>query len=171
MNAPSITCKNRKGQGRLGSLSLRASLLSWACGFELLLATAAFGQSYSIDWFTISGGGWLSTNDQFKLTCTIAQPDASVAMRGDNYSLSGGFWSLFAVVQTLGTPPLSLSLSGGDVVLLWPVSSAGFILQQNSQLATTNWTDVSLAALTNGANVQVVVPISSGNRFFRLRGP
>jgi hypothetical protein len=31
---------------------------------------------------------------------SIGQPDAGLAMTGGGYSLTGGFWSLIAVVQT-----------------------------------------------------------------------
>ena len=51
------------------------------------------GQSYSIDWYKIAGGGGTSTNGQYAVTGTIGQPDAGGAMAGGNYSLTGGFWA------------------------------------------------------------------------------
>ena len=61
-------------------------------------------QNYSIDWYKIAGGGGTSTNGAYSLTGTIGQPDASSAMSGGNYSVTGGFWSLISVVQTAGAP-------------------------------------------------------------------
>src|ERR1039457_4663640 len=74
------------------------------CFYFLLSAFnfRASGQSYSIDWFKVSGGGGTSTNGQYSVSGTIGQPDASGAMSGGNYSLTGGFWSLINVVQTPG---------------------------------------------------------------------
>ena len=46
---------------------------------------------YSIDWYTIDGGGGQSSGGDFILTGTIGQPDAAYS-RGGNYELLGGFW-------------------------------------------------------------------------------
>jgi hypothetical protein len=44
----------------------------------------------------------------------------------------------------------------------------GYVLQQNSNLATTNWVNVTNpASMVNGQN-QVVVPVNSSNAFYRL---
>ena len=52
----------------------------------------ARGQSYSIDWNKVAGGGGVSTGGVYTVTGTIGQPDAG-AMTGGSYSLTGGFWS------------------------------------------------------------------------------
>ncbi|HWN96366.1 MAG TPA: hypothetical protein VNT99_15150, partial [Methylomirabilota bacterium] len=54
--------------------------------------TSARAQSYSIDWFTIDGGGGTSTGGVYSVSGTIGQPDAGT-MSGGNYSLAGGFWA------------------------------------------------------------------------------
>src|SRR5213083_183176 len=88
-------------------------------------------QSYSIDWFTIDGGGGTSTGGVYQVSGTVGQPDAG-AMSGGNYSLTGGFWSLFAV-QTPGGPLLSITLTTTNTALVsWPSPSTGFSLQQNT---------------------------------------
>ena len=72
-----------------------------ALGFILLhsyFCLQALGQSYSIDWYKIAGGGGTSTGATYQVSGTIGQPDAGGAMSGGNYSLTGGFWSLIAVV-------------------------------------------------------------------------
>jgi hypothetical protein len=64
----------------------------------LLIAGAAVAQDgptpdFAIDWYTLDGGGGLSTGATFSLTGTIGQHDASVMeSTGGVYSLSGGFW-------------------------------------------------------------------------------
>ena len=46
---------------------------------------------YSIDWYTIDGGGRRSSGGPYTLTGTIGQPDAAYSAGGD-YELLGGFW-------------------------------------------------------------------------------
>ena len=59
----------------------------------LLVTTVAAspGASYSLDWFTVDGGGGTSTGGSYSLSGTIGQPDAG-ARTGGIYALAGGFW-------------------------------------------------------------------------------
>ena len=75
--------------------------------FLLVPSVAALAQSYTIDWSKIAGGGGTSTGGVYSVSGTIGQPDASGAMSGGNYSLTGGFWAAYAV-QTPGAPYLSV---------------------------------------------------------------
>jgi len=56
----------------------------------------AHGQPFTIDWFTIDGGGGDSANGAFELSATIGQPDAGEVMTGGAFELTGGFWSVAA---------------------------------------------------------------------------
>jgi hypothetical protein len=129
-------------------------------------------QSYSIDWYKIAGGGGTSTNGQYSVSGTIGQPDASGAMTGGSYSLTGGFWSLISVVQTPGVPNLVIVPNGpNSVKILWPdPATNSFTLQQNNNLATTaNWTTTGYAtSAANGTNSITITP-PVGNLFFRLK--
>ena len=102
------------------------SMLCW-CLFILTLAFSlrASGQNYSIAWYKIAGGGGTSTGATYQVTGTIGQPDASGAMTGGNYSLTGGFWSLISVVQTSGAPTLYIGQSGNTVTVFWQNCRAG----------------------------------------------
>ena len=53
---------------------------------------AAYAQPYSINWYTIDGGGGTSTGGAYTLSGTIGQPDAGT-MTGGVYTLAGGFWA------------------------------------------------------------------------------
>lgn len=127
-------------------------------------------QSYSVDWYKIPSGGGTSTNGQYAVTGTIGQPDASGAMSGGNYSVTGGFWSLISLVQTPGAPTLYISHTGNAVTVYWQDVS-GWNLQQNADLAVTNgWSASSSPTLTNGTNyLNLANP--TGNLFFRLKNP
>ena len=48
-------------------------------------------QPYSLDWFTIDGGGGTSTGGVYLVSGTIGQPDAGGPMTDGNYSLTDGF--------------------------------------------------------------------------------
>jgi hypothetical protein len=135
-----------------------------------LLASAGFAQSYSIDWYKVSGGGGTSTGGVYAVSGTIGQHDAGRAMTGGNYSLTGGFWSLVSVVQTAGAPLLYISHSGNTVTVYWQAVS-GWTLRQNSNLTVpAGWTGSSGVTTSNGTNyLNLTSP--TGNLFFRLSNP
>lgn len=143
-----------------------------AFGF-ILLASAfclrASAQQYSIDWHKIAGGGGTSSNGQYSVSGTIGQPDAGAQpMSGGNYSLTGGFWSLIAVLQTTGLPNLTITHSGHSVIVSWP-DTGSYTLQQNSNLAGGAWTASGYSIhAANGTNSVTITP-PLGNLFFRLK--
>jgi hypothetical protein len=71
----------------------------------LLLFTAqaalARVEAYSVDWWTVDGGGGSSANAPYSLSGTVGQPDAGT-MSGGFYSLSGGFWGGVASAKQPG---------------------------------------------------------------------
>jgi hypothetical protein len=135
-----------------------------------LFTAAAFGQSYSIDWFTIDGGGGASTGGVYQVSGTIGQPDAG-KMSSGSYTVDGGFWGIIAAVQTPGAPLLTITRSGNGVTVSWPSPSAGFNLQQRTNLNTANWVTPSETVSTNGTNKFILVNPPTGNRFYRLSAP
>jgi hypothetical protein len=135
----------------------------------LLAAIAVRAQQYSMDWSKVAGGGGTSTNGQYSVSGTIGQPDASGVMSGGNFSVTGGFWSLISVVQTPGAPMLTVTYSGNSVVVSWPSPSTGFVLQQNGNLATANWTTSGFTVSSNSTTMSIIIPSPTGNLFFRLK--
>ena len=139
----------------------------------LALAFTAFAAraqtNYTIDWFTIDGGGGTSTGGVYAVSGTIGQPDAG-AMSGGNYTLEGGFWGVIAAVQMPGSPLLTITITGPNTVAVsWPYPSSGFQLQQNGDLTTTNWTAVGTLSEHVGDKWQVPVSPPVGNKFYRLK--
>lgn len=131
------------------------------------LAARAFAQSYSVDWFTIDGGGGTSTGGVYAVSGTIGQPDAGAAS-GGSYSLVGGFWGAAIAVQQAGAPTLFITASGTNVTVSWLPNTPGFVLQQAGALAPPPiaWTNAP-AGFTNGATI----PASMPTRYFRLSQP
>ena len=149
--------------------------LALLLGFIMLHSSfclRALGQSYSLDWYKISGGGGASTGATYQVTGTIGQPDAGSAMSGGQYSVTGGFWSLIAVVQTAGAPKLTIAHSGNSVTVSWPLGSGGFALQQNSNVTNSaGWSPYGGTVSTNSSVSSVTISPPTGNLFFRLSHP
>jgi len=137
-------------------------------GSVLVGAASVLAQSYSIDWFTIDGGGGTSTGGVYSISGTIGQPDAG-ASSGGNYSLIGGFWGAGIPVQQAGGPTLFIvNLQNGNEKVTWLPNAPGLVLQEAAALNPTPiaWTNAP-ATYTNGASI----PAAMQSRFFRLIKP
>ena len=129
---------------------------------------------YSLDWSTIDGGGGTSTGGVYSVSGTIGQPDAGGPMTNGQYSLTGGFWSLYAV-QTPGAPLLTIKLTSPNTAMVWwPSPSTGFTLQQSTNLNTTDWATPPETVNDDGTNKFILVNPPAGiksQRFYRLFKP
>jgi hypothetical protein len=148
--------------------SLQAILV---LSLNFLYGNRANAQSYSIDWYKASGGGGTSAGSGYTVSGTIGQHDAGGTLAGGNYSVTGGFWSVYAV-QVPGAPTLRIVLTSTNAaVVAWPSPSVGYALQSNTNLATTNWLDVSNTVSGVGGENQVIIPSAGGKQYFRLFHP
>jgi hypothetical protein len=129
----------------------------------LLIPSLGFAQPYSIDWYKVAGGGGTSTGGVYAVSGTIGQPDAGTPMSGGNYSVTGGFWALYAV-QTPGAPLLTIAYSGNQAVISWPPSFTSWTLQTNTTLTSGTWGNY----LGTVVNNSVTNSPPKGNLFFRL---
>jgi hypothetical protein len=130
----------------------------------LLAPSVLLAQQYSIDWYKIAGGDGTSTGGVFTVSGTIGQADASSAMTGPGYSLTGGFWALYAV-QTPGAPVLTITHVGNQAIVSWSPSVSGWTLQTNANLATPTWGNYLGTVINN----TVTNAPPKGNVFFRLK--
>ncbi len=143
--------------------------VAWAIG-SLLLAlslSAAQAQTFSLDWFTIDGGGGTSTGGVYSVSGTIGQPDAG-KMSGGNFTLEGGFW---AAIQVPSAPYLSITLTPTNtVVVWWALSETTWLLETTSDLLNPNsWTECSYQ--TEDAICYRIESPPVGNQFYRLKKP
>jgi len=114
---------------------------------------------------TDAGGSWLAT----------AAPDRNwqaVASSADGSKLaavaSGGE---IVTLQTTLAPLLNITRSDTHILLSWTVPSTDFVLQENSDLTSTKWNDVTNKPTLNLSRLQdevTVTPRTSG-RFYRLK--
>ena len=135
----------------------------------LLLCNSAFAQ-YSVDWYTVDGGGGTTSDGVYEISGTIGQPDAGNLLSGD-YVIEGGFWSGIEAAQE-PAPWLTIErLSPTSALLSWPAPSTGFVLQECLSLGQSAWANVPVTPqVVNGRN-QVVVTTLAGQRFYRLVKP
>src|SRR5687768_3621509 len=95
-----------------------------------LATAAAHAQPFAIDWFTIDGGGGVSSGGGFSLSGTIGQWDAGPTMTGGDFALTGGFWALPIAVPTPESPELRIMpAAAGQATISWSPGGPGFVLQ------------------------------------------
>jgi hypothetical protein len=80
--------------------------------------------------------------------------------------------NVLSVTVSAQVPRLSIAGSETNALVYWPaLYSDGFMLQQNTNLSTTNWTQAGGSVTNiNGTN-QVSISPPVGNQFFRLYHP
>lgn len=138
-----------------------------AAGLGVVLGASAQTPAFTLDWFTIDGGGGVSAGGGFTVQGTIGQPDAGGPMAGGVYAVTGGFWVLPVAVVTAGAPQLAIVPAGpGQARISWAPVTAGYVLQQATTLNPPDWSNAP-----SGASNPVIVPASAPARYYRLQKP
>ena len=129
-------------------------IASAAGGFIIVVATCAPSQN------------WIQTPAPTTNWSSIASSaDGSKLVAGVGGYQTGRLYCWHA------PPHLNIASSGNNIVISWPASASGLILQQSHVWSATNWADVTDSVrFLNGEN-QVVVSASGNNGFYRLRSP
>ena len=159
--------------------TIQATVL--AAAFLLAAAASALSPNYSIDWFTIDGGGGTSSGGSYSVSGTIGQPDAG-SMSGGAYTLVGGFWGVIQAIQTAGAPLLSVETLPNGTGTTSPTvtstassSATGFVLDQATALAVaptaTTWTPAVFPYQTNASQISIITAPSPAQKYYRLRKP
>ncbi len=92
-------------------------------------------------------------------------------MTGGSYAVTGGSWSLIQVVQTPGTPKLTITSSGNNVMVSWP-DTGSYTLKQNSSLSNPGgWTTSGYSVTTTNGVSSITITPPTGSLFFRLSNP
>jgi hypothetical protein len=69
-------------------------------------------------------------------------------------------------------PELRITItSTSTAIVSWPAPSAAFVLQHNLDLGPANWTDVTNLPVVVAGRNQVLLPVTAGSQFYRLRSP
>ena len=59
---------------------------------QLLFSAGEAHAQLSMTWYTVDGGGSVSSNGALSISGTSGQPDASNVVTGGSLTLTGGFW-------------------------------------------------------------------------------
>jgi hypothetical protein len=135
-----------------------------------------FGAGMTATTFTGSGLGFT--------TRVITSPDGdiledqianSLGPFSATASLSSGAWLMQLASFNAALPPAPtlriFATTTNTLIAAWPVTSASFRLQQNSNLASASWLDVTNTAVVTNNQNQVILSPTSNLRFYRLRYP
>jgi hypothetical protein len=99
---------------------------------------------------------------------TIAVPQlvSNMVLKASDGAGHSGLANSFDVVSL---PALGTLNFGSSLVVSWPVSPSGFVLESSPDLLSDTWTVVPGSPISfSGQNLQSV-PVASTNQFFRLR--
>ena len=142
------------------------------------------------------GDGWLQIYTNAVLMASIAGVVAPADSAGTNYSSIGyspygdpginGSVDEFRIYNGILSPEeikasdllgpdtaltttasLSVTNSSGNVVVSWPLTSAGFAVESSTNLLS-GWSTLTNAPSITGTNWQIVFPDPAGNTFYRL---
>jgi len=63
---------------------------------------------------------------------------------------------------------LNIQREGNEIVLSWPASVTGFVVQSTDDLSAPQWSDVNATVQVVGELQLVRLPLSGNTQFFRL---
>jgi hypothetical protein len=133
---------------------------SSANGTKLVVVSQKAGIYSSTD----SGAHWTSNNAPFLIWQAVAMSADGNRMFATAWG--GGIWT----AQTTPAPQMNLTLANGNLAFSWIIPSTNFVLQQNLNLTTSNWVNVTNTPVPNLTNLQdeVRLPITNASAFYRL---
>ena len=118
---------------------------------------------------TNSGITWVSTNSPYPYFATATSADGMKSFAMSSTGVQGDLYTL----QFTPNPRLNFSTSGNRLALSWLAPSTAFVLQQNLDLAATNWVTLTNAPVLNFTNLQdgVILSPAGSSGYFRLATP
>lgn len=147
-----------------------------ADGHKLLAAfLKPFGSPDSPVFVSTNGGlSWITNSLPGAMRVESVPFISSMAMSSDGGMMAatidgGGIW----LARSTEPPRLETWSSSNNLTLSWVIPSTNFVLQQNFDLTTTDWSNVTNTPVLNLTNLQnqVTLPAPGGNAFFRLNTP
>lgn len=126
---------------------------------------------FSLDWSAVTAGSATSTGGVYTLSATVGQPVAG-RITGGEFAVEAGFWSVIRLVQTEGAPVLAIQRTATNtVVLSWSKTEVPWKVEEVPDASAAQWTGVGAEPQLVGDRYQLVIPLTEGNRFFRLKKP
>lgn len=131
-----------------------------------LVALANNGSIYtSLD----SGATWKGTNLTEASTSLYANGAVASSTDGSELlaALYGGY--IYADPIALLRPTLNILTAGSNVILTWSTQVEGFNLQGNGSGLNSAWANVTTTPFVTNNENQVILPLTNGSCFFRLK--
>ena len=147
---------NQKDSGKVGFVLALPAGQTFTIGRKEVLRLSFLAEGHA------TGNGIVSIGDEPVLREVVSSGADSQAA-----SFSAGTVT-FGVVTPPG-PQLSFSRAGDTLLLAWPASATAFELEATAGPLGTPWATIS--SFTFGDQKMALVPISTGQRFFRLKKP
>jgi hypothetical protein len=102
----------------------------------------------------------------------VAVADATSKLAGKSWYCAASDAEGSRIVLTGGpsqsAPALSSTRSADNILITWPASFNGFVLQQNADLSGMNWVNVTNQVEILDTQNEVVLPSLDDRNFFRL---
>jgi hypothetical protein len=125
------------------------------------------GSSWSALGSGLVGGTGLG-GSAAQVVALAVSPSGEELHAAGSFTRAGGKAAAFAARAILRLPALTLKLGTANTVeISWPSPSTGFTLQQCTDLASGNWSNISESVLDDGTNNVMLQPVGT-SRFFRL---
>jgi hypothetical protein len=141
------------------------SVASSADGSKLV----AVSETIPIYISTNSGATWMSNNVPNNVWTSVASSaDGAKLVAAAGFDLANpGIYTSYSTPS----PVLNITAPTGNVGLSWIVPSTNFVLQQNLDLTTTNWADVTNPPVLNLTNLQneIILSPTNSSGFYRLK--
>lgn len=101
------------------------------------------------------------------------QTSTPAGLSGVTAIAAGGFHTVALVGPAMAiAPTLSSSSTGNNLTLLWPDSAPGYRVESALSLSpSSSWSNVAGGLQTNGGFISIVLPITRGQKFYRLVRP
>ena len=135
--------------------------------------TASFG-------VTASGTPPLSYHWSLNQSNLLGATNVTLVLTNVRPNLAGNYAVLVAnavsstlssnAVLTVNLPPaLGVTQSGGFILMFWPISAQGFVLEVSPSLSPANWVPVSSPPIQIGDEYLESIQITGTNQFYRLQ--
>ena len=115
-----------------------------------------------------------AVDDYFGWSVTAVGNDRVLisANQDDSGAIDAGTVYLFSI-PAAGAPQLTVTCSNNTVVISWPLSADGWVLEWTNALPSVAapWPQIPPPYTTNDATLQFTEPTPVGNRFYRLHKP
>ena len=155
------------GNLTVGSSAQRTLTIANSGNSTMTVSGINYPSGFSGNWSgTIPPGTSRNVNVTFSPVLAINYGGNNLVVNTDATSGTGSM-----AVSGIGVsrPSLSMSRQGSNLVFTWPADVPGFMLEYTTNLPPTSWTSNSVLPAIVGGNYTVTIPITAGNKFYRLK--